>query len=110
MGLAEHSAQHHCIFHRRAAPLANIRGGTVSGVAEQRDAAAYQAAERFDIMDFNAVSGLRIEGGDKLLHRRRPAGKVAAEVGAQGVAILRQPRRQRHIKEKVEPAAGDRHQ
>ncbi len=72
----------------------------MSGIAEQRDAAAHRAAERFDIMDFNAVGGLRVEGGDQLLHRRRPAGKVAAEVSAQGVTILRQPRRQRHIKEK----------
>ncbi len=91
-GLAENGAQHHCIFHRRAASLANIRGGAVSGVAEQRDAAAHQAAERFDIMDFNAVGSLRVEGGDQLLHRRRPAGKVAAEVSAQGVTILRQTR------------------
>lgn len=82
----------------------------MSGIAEQRDAAAHQAAERFDIMDFNAVGSLRVEGGDQLLHRRRPAGKVAAEVSAQGVTILRQTRRQRHIKEKVEPAGGDRHQ
>ncbi len=59
-----------------------------------------EAAERFDIMDFNAVGSLRVEGGDQLLHRRRPAGKVAAEVSAQGVTILRQTRRQRHIKEK----------
>lgn len=72
----------------------------MSGVAEQRDAAAHQAAERLDIMNFNTVGGLRVEGGDKLLHRRRPAGKIAAEVGAQSVAILRQTRRQRHIKEK----------
>lgn len=99
-GLAENGAQHHCIFHRRAASLANIRGGAVSGIAEQRDAAAHQAAERFDIMDFNAVGSLRVEGGDQLLHRRRPAGKVAAEVSAQGVTILRQTRRKRHIKEK----------
>ena len=61
-GLAENGAQHHCIFHRRAASLANIRGGAVSGIAEQRDAAAHQAAERFDIMDFNAVGSLRVEG------------------------------------------------
>jgi hypothetical protein len=33
------------IFHRRTSPLANIRGGAVSGVAQQRDATAHQAAE-----------------------------------------------------------------
>lgn len=72
----------------------------MSGVAQQRDATAHQAAERFDIVDFNTVGGLRVKGGDQLLHRRRPAGKVAAEVSAQGVTILGQTRRQRHIKEK----------
>ncbi len=106
-GLAENGAQHHCIFHRRAASR-QYRGGAVRH-RRQRDAAA-PAAERFDIMDFNAVGSLRVEGGDQLLHRRRPAGKVAAEVSAQGVTILRQTRRKRHIKEKVEPAGGDRHQ
>jgi hypothetical protein len=82
----------------------------VPGIAQQRHLAANQPFKRLDIMDFNAVGGLRIEGGDQLLHLRRPAAKVAAEIRPQGAAILGQPRRQRNIKEKVKPAIGDRHQ
>ena len=61
-------------------------------------------------MDFNAVGGLRVEGGDQLLHLRRPAAEVATKIRPQGAAILGQPRRERNIKEKVKPSIGDRHQ
>ncbi len=61
-------------------------------------------------MDFNAVGSLRVEGGDQLLHRRRPAGKVAAEVSAQGVTILRQTPPEAAHQRNRKPAGGDRHQ
>ena len=78
--LAEQIPQHHRILQRRAAALADIRRGAVPGIAQQRHLAANQSLKRFNIMDFNAVGGLRIEGGDQLLHLRRPAAKVAAEI------------------------------
>ena len=102
--------QHHGIFHRRTAALANIRRGAVRGIAEQRDVAAHQAVERLNVVDFNAVGGLGIQRRDKRLHRRRPAAEVAREIGAQGGAILCQARGQRHVKKEVETAAGDGHQ
>ena len=78
--LAEQVSQHHRILQRRAAALADIRRGAVPGIAQQRHLAANQPFKRLNIMDFNAVGGQRIEGGDQLLHLRRPAAKVAAEI------------------------------
>jgi hypothetical protein len=65
----ENIAQHHRILHRRAAALTDVRGRAVSGVAEQRDLAAHQGIEGLNVMDFNAVGCLRIEGGNQFLHR-----------------------------------------
>ncbi len=100
VGLAENGAQHHRIFHRRAASW------PISGWCCVRRRRAARRGPRTRRLN-GSISWISIRlvvcgsrGGDKLLHRRRPAGKIAAEVGAQSVAILRQTRRQRHIKEK----------
>ena len=59
---------------------------TIAGVAEQRDAAAHQAAERFDIVDFNTVGGLRVKGGDQLLHLWRIVSRFSAPATARATA------------------------
>ena len=71
--------------------------------------AAYRAVEGLNVVDFNAVGGIRIQRGDQLLHRRRPAAEVTREIGSEGGAIFRQTEGSGTSKE-IEAATGDGHQ
>ncbi len=80
------------------------------GVAKQGDPSAHQLHKWLNIMNFYAVRGGGIDSGDKLLHRRRPAGEIAGQIGFYRGAVFRQAFWQRHVKKEVEAITGDGHQ